>query len=256
MTSTDSILYQSIFTYLPDTTKSDTLLFYQEVKPEVILPQHNKKSFIGDWSVILILTMLIIIASIRITSEKYLIHLVQSIFNSQTATRLFRERVINILHPAFRLEILFYLSMGLFIAEIGENYLPYFHQQEWLLFLISTLVVLLYTNGKYLIYGITGFLFNVQSEVSEYIYYSRSGNRVMGLFLLPIATLFLFFNQIGHEILLIFGILTVLLFSVISLFKGIKINASKDFPISYLILYLCCLEILPLLIVWRILTRM
>lgn len=180
----------------------------------------------------------------------------QSILNSQTANRLFRERVINVLHPAFRLEIIFYLSAGLFILETGKFFMVDFHQPGWIIFFISTLAVILFTNIKYLLYFINGFLFNVQSEVSEYVFYSRSGNRIMGLFLLPFGILLLFIDGLEHDILVVFGLLTMLLFSVNSLFKGIKIIAQKDFSIYYLILYLCSLEILPLLIVWRILWKM
>lgn len=254
MNPTDSIPYFSIESVLPDTSYLDSIHF--TVKPDVVLPKIEKKAFIGDWSVILIIFILVTVASIRISSEKYLYHLTQSIFNQQTSIRLFRERVFNIMHPAFRLEILFYLSTGLFFFHAEKYYLETFYQAEWLIFVINTLAITAFINVKYFAYSFNGFLFNVQNEISEYIFYSRSGNRIMGLFLFPIAILLFFFDGIWVEILLILGILILLLFSVISLFKGLKIIAQKDFSIYYLILYLCSLEILPLLVVWRILWRM
>jgi len=256
MTYTDSILYTDIFTYLPDTSKIDTLPFYIEKKTEVILPVVEKKTFLGDWSVILIILMLTILASVRVTSEKYLYHLFQSIFNAQTASRLFRERIITVLHPAVRLEILFYLSTGLFILQIEKYYLRSITVPEILLSLLNSTVAFIFINAKYFMYVLNGFLFKVQMEVSEYIFYSKSGNKIMGLFLFPIAVLLFFSDGIWYEILLISGLLTVIFFSGNSLFKGIRIIAQKDYSIYYLILYLCTLEILPFLIVWRILWRM
>ena len=256
MTYTDSILYADIFTYLPDYSKIDTLPLYIERQPEVILPVVEKKAFLGDWSVILIIIMLSIIASVKVTSEKYLYHLFYSIFNAQTASRLFRERVVNILHPAVRLEILFYLSTGLFILQIEKYYLGSKNVSEIVFFILNSLVVFIYVNAKYLLYVLNGFLFKVQMEVSEYVFYSKSGNKIMGLFLFPIAVLLFFSDGIWHEFLLLSGLFTIIFFSGISLFKGIKIIAQKDFSIYYMIIYLCTLEILPLLIVWRILRRM
>ena len=256
MTFANSIYNADTLISKPDTTQIDTITFIQEVKHERQLPETFKKPFIGDWLIIVILTLLVIIASVRISSEKYLYHLIQSMFNRQTANRLYREKVMNILHPAFRLEIIFYIVAGLFIWQAGKTFLPDLTLPGWQYFLLSCLIIIIFSNTKYILYSINGFLFNVQIEINEYIYYSRSGNRVMGIFLLPIVILLLFTEGISHDILLISGLLIALLFSVISLFRGLKIITQKDFSIYYLILYLCTLEILPILLVWRILWRM
>ncbi|MBN2807061.1 MAG: hypothetical protein JXR22_10425, partial [Prolixibacteraceae bacterium] len=123
MTYTDSILYADIFTYLPEPSKNDTIPFSLLIEPEVILPVIEKKAFIADWSVLIILLLLILLASVKIGSTKYLIHLIQSIFNRQTALRLFRENLVNLLHPSVRLEIIFYLTSGLFLFHIELYYL-------------------------------------------------------------------------------------------------------------------------------------
>lgn len=255
MASADSILSHNLDSILTDSVKADSVIHYQEIKTSAILDETLHSPFIADWKVIVLLILLILIASVSAFSGNYLYYLIQSTFNRQTASRLFREKVMNILHPAFRLEIIFYLSISLFLAEVGIKILHY-NIPGLTLFIICILATIIFINSKYILYSISGFLFNVQSEINEYIYYSRSGNHVMGIFLLPSAVLFIFFEGFWQQILLISGGLTVLLFSVISLFKGFKIITQKDFSIYYLILYLCTLEILPLLLVWRILWRM
>lgn len=255
MAVADSIIQHNLSTYLADTVKPDSAFHFQEITTNTILNEIAHSSFIADWKVIVIITLLILIVSVSAFSGNYLYYLIQSTFNRQTASRLFREKVMNILHPAYRLEIIFYISMGLFLSEVSEKFLHY-NLSNLNSFFIGIFITIIFVNTKYIFYSISGFLFNVQSEINEYIYYSRSGNHIMGLFLLPPAVLFIFFEGLWQQILLILGTLTVLLFSVISLFKGVKIITQKDFSIYYLILYLCTLEILPLLLVWRILWRM
>ncbi|HAH22872.1 MAG TPA: hypothetical protein DCL77_03780 [Prolixibacteraceae bacterium] len=49
------------------------------------------------------------------------------------------------------------------------------------------------------------------------------------------------------------GLVVISIFYLVSLARGIKIFLRKHFSISYLILYLCTLEFLPLLLVYNIL---
>ena len=253
MTAYDSILYDSTnYTTLDSTDQTATTV---DVKPVGTnqLKSVEKVSFIPDWAVIVITLMLLLLAWIRISSEKYFYSLFQSTFNYQTANRLFRERAVNIMHPSLRLDVLFLLVSGVFILH-AELYLfkslPY---PDYIFLIINIGAILLYVNGKYFLYHLTGFLFRRENETNEFTFYLKSGNRIMGVFLLPIVVLLFFTSGKLHLFLLIFGLVIVLLFSVIGLFRGVRIIARKDFSISYLILYLCTLEILPLLIVWRIL---
>jgi len=217
------------------------------------LETFQREPYIADWMVVTIVLMLGLLAWVKATAFGYIISLVQSSFNTHTANRLYRERVSNILHPSVRVDLLFYLVTGTFLVHIFY-YFPHRFMGDGLLFMLAnSFMVFIFLTGKYLLYQLTGFLFKTQSEISEFIFYSHIGNRVMGIFLLPLTIILFFIDGKTHLFTMLLGVLIMLFFSSISLFRGIGIIAKKDFSIYYLILYLCSLEILPLLIVWRIL---
>ncbi|MDA3928573.1 MAG: DUF4271 domain-containing protein [Prolixibacteraceae bacterium] len=256
MASIDSTLDLSIFDTISDsqiqkmdsvTTASDNETLFSSVK---------KEPFLSDWSVVFIIVAVALFASVRVTSGKYFHFLIQSSLNRQTANRLYRERINNILHPSFRLDILFNLTLGLYLLHVESYFFSSFIYSELVVFLLNVLILLMFNLSKFLLYRLSGLLFKCQNEISEYIFYSKSSNRIMGVFLFPIAVLLLFQNGIWRELSLFIGLITILILSVSSLYKGIRIIGQKDISIYYLILYLCSLEILPLLIVWRILLNM
>jgi hypothetical protein len=193
-----------------------------------------------------------LLAWVKATSYPYLVWLVQSGFNMHTANRLYREKADSILHPSFRVDTLFFLSSATFLMHL-KPYLPTFFRFDNVgLLLVTIAIVYIFVNAKYLVYSFVGFLFKTQNETNEFIFYSMNGCRIMGIFLLPVTSILFFIDGKMHFFFTILGLLITGLFSVISLYRGIRIIASKDFSIYYLILYLCTVEILPLFLIWRL----
>ena len=253
MTGQDSILYDSIQHTKSDSTYWVATMVEAEPREANELISADRIPFISNWTVITITLMFLLLAWIRVSSEKYFYSLLQSTFNYQTANRLFREKVANIMHPALRLDILFFMVSGIFLLHTEHYFFRTLPYPDYVFLFINIGIVLLFVNGKYFLYYLTGFLFKNETETSEFIFYLKSENRVMGIFLLPFAVLLFFTSNFLHLFLLFLGIIIVLFFSIAGLFRGLKIIAKKDFSIYYMILYLCTLEILPLLIAWRIL---
>jgi len=127
---------------------------------------------------------------------------------------------------------------------------------EPVLMLINLGAVLAFTYSKIFLYKIVGFVFDCSNQISEYLFYTQTSRRVTAQILLPLTFLLYFVSGKIALSALILGVVIVFSFNVFSIFRGIKIIAEKEFSIYYLILYLCSLEILPLLIVWRILLSM
>jgi len=108
---------------------------------------------------------------------------------------------------------------------------------------------------KLLTYRFIGFTFDSLTETQEYIFYLKLGNRIMGLIMFPIVVALFLIQGDGALFWLILGGIIVIFFSIIGLYRGMRVIAQKVFSIYYMILYLCTLEILPLLLLWRILLR-
>lgn len=250
-------------TIFHDTThfKIDTLLHDTvSVKANTIAPPELHEvlrvPLIDDWTLVIIIISFIILGTIFTTSGKYLTFIISSIFNRQTALRLFRERVFTIIHPAFRLDLIYFLSLGIYFLHFEKFFFELYIFAQPVAILLNAFWAFIFIYGKFFLYSASGFLFNSQMDTNEYLFYAKTSSRVLGLFLLPLSIIMFFTDDILTILLLILGGVFILFLSAINIYRGFQIIARKDFSISYLILYLCTLEILPILIVWRILSEL
>jgi hypothetical protein len=230
-------------------------LAFPEKPPGYRYEAKPKPEYVQNWSIILLVLLLIILASIRTSSEKYIIQLFQSLFNRSTANRLFRDKISNLMHVSFRLDTFFILVIGLLIFQTIDYIVQPSSETRLIIFGISVAVFLVYVALKFTLYRISGFIFDINSETQEYIFYAKSGNRILGLILFPIVVFLFFIKGVYAEYLLISGGFIFIIVNIINTLRCMKVIAQKVFSIYYMILYLCTLEILPLLIVWRILSR-
>ncbi|MCF8361747.1 MAG: DUF4271 domain-containing protein [Prolixibacteraceae bacterium] len=209
--------------------------------------------FIPDWIIILLIVILILLAFIRTISGKYMWSLFQSAFNNQTASRMYRERTSSRNLTIVLLEALYYSVLALYLYQVSIHFQKEIVPQGLNLYLITCALIIIFINAKKILYSLSGYLFRCNEEISEYLFYKTSGNHITGLFLLIPAFWLFFSTGLLFNILLITGLIIIITPSVINTFRGVLIVLKKDFSISYLILYLCTLEILPLFIVWKIL---
>jgi ABC-type multidrug transport system fused ATPase/permease subunit len=230
-------------------------LAFPEKPPGYRYEAKPKTQYLQNWSILILVLLFVILASIRTASEKYIIQLFQSIFNRSTANRLFRDKVSNLMHVSIRLDTFFILVIGLLLFQTVSFIMQPSPENTLIIFGISVAAILVYVTLKFTLYRIIGFIFDVNSETEEYIFYAKSGNRILGLILLPIVISLFFIKGNNAEFLLIIGGIMALIVSIINILKGIRVIAQKVFSIYYMILYLCTLEILPLLLMWRILWR-
>ena len=206
----------------------------------------------ADWVVGVVIVVFALFASVRLFFGKYLQQLFHASVNYTTASRLFRERSISLTHAAFRLDIIFYLVASLFLFQIfGDQIdLPFdIPVLKYLLLLAGTMA---YFGLKQLIYASQGKLSQVNSETQELLYNMNLYNRILGLGLIPVVLVMGFSRIKSPEIMIGIGAILAAISYILLLFRGLKILVRKDFPIFYLILYLCTLEILPLFYIYKL----
>lgn len=220
--------------------------------PGVILPIRTINDTGTDWLTIIIFLSITILASIRYTYHKYLAHLFLSIFNYSTTSRMLQEKNYPVSHGAYRLDIIFYLTFSVFIYQL-INIIKWGNALTNLTYYFMVLgMVLLYYFGKKLIFFTLGLLFESTYETTEYLFNLDNFNRTLGIILLPIVML-ISFTPVKNPVFIVFtGLAIAIIFNLLLLQRGIFILLKKQFPIFYLILYLCTLEFLPLLLIYKI----
>ena len=233
--------------YQPDTTYFERIL-WRGLK----ITPHEKNNFEGDWLTGILFFAFVLLVSVRAGFSKYISTLFHSLINYPTAFRMFREKNYSFLHGAFRLEALFYISFSLFIFQVIvliSNNNSLFN----LTFYATTLgAIIFYFLAKKLAYFALGSIFTGVNDTREFLFNMDNFNRGAGIVLFPVVALIAYYPAENPMIAVILGVLTTLVFYVMLLKRGVSILLKKQFPIFYLFLYLCTLEILPLLLIYKL----
>ena len=216
------------------------------------LPIRKKKELNTDWITVLFILALVLFATVRISSTRYIRFLFQSVINYSTSFRLFREKKYPIPHGATQLDIIFYFIFSLFIYQVEGVLNLEFSSRNFLLFLITFGAVLGYFFLKKVLYYAVGLVFESVLETNEYLFNIDIFNRTLGIVLFPIVALINYYPAENPLIMVYAGLLATVVFYILLLQRGANILLKKQFSIFYLFLYLCTLEILPLLLIYKV----
>ncbi len=212
------------------------------------------KTAAQDWTFFLILIGWTVFASLRFGFSKYIVQVFQSIFNYSAASRLYRERGYNNNFGMFRLNLIFYLFLPLpiyLIARDNGMSLMGFSGIEF--YLIVFVAVNAYFMVKILLYKILGSVFSQREKTGELVFNMMLYHNVLGLILLPVATIHSMVS--GFELFALFIVPgLIIIFYLMSIIRSIYFAIREGISIFYLILYLCALEILPILLVAKLAT--
>jgi hypothetical protein len=211
-------------------------------------------SYNSDWMVGVLLFALILIAIIRFSFSKFLFRVFDSIINYQTSSNLFSEKNMRNLRGSMFLNLLFYVNFTLFIVQYLVYILTLNQNHNNIVFFLYCFVGLeaLYST-KFVLIRFIGYVFNGIKESKEYLHTVSIYNKNLGVILLPITLSVPYMAQHATPLLLNAGLILTLFFYIFRLFRGVKILFRQHVSIFYMILYLCALEILPLLMIYKLL---
>ena len=242
--SKDSIIVDSNEIQLQDSTEL-----------QIIGEQGNRISQIQtDWMVGVLLFALILMAIIRFSFNKFLQRVVDAVINYQTANSLFLEKNMRNIRGSIFMNLLFFVNVALYIIQYYTNLVSTNHIENGFRFFGYSLLGLmgLYA-GKFIVIRSIGYIFNGIKESREYWHSVFIYNKNLGMFLLPITLSVPFIAQHAISLLLNAGLGIALIFYLLRLARGLRILFRKHVSIFYMILYLCALEILPLLMIYKLL---
>lgn len=241
---------------LPDTTTYEKYYEHQwlpfhKTPFYLIVPERKHK---GKDLLFYILTGLVaLLAMIRLIFPKYfknlfLLFMQTSIRQKQTREQLLQNNMASLL-----MNLLFIASAGIYITLI----IQYKHWVDKpfyeLLFYCSAILFIVYL-GKYLFLLFSGWVFNVPDATNAYTFIVFLVNKVLGVVLIPFILVVTFsplpIMQVALTIsfglaALLFGYRYLISFGVIR--TNLKVSALHFF------LYLCAVELLPLLLIYKLL---
>ncbi len=193
---------------------------------------------------------------VRIINFKYLQELFSAVLFSQYARKMQKEDSLRNKKAAFTLNFLFLFNTSLFIYQlIVYKNIPTQFGHSLVLIPITMALVFCFGLVKGIAYRFVGFVFENEQDTKEYLFYGSLYDKVFGIIILPIILVVPYIEESVHTILFNTGIIMFILLYLIQLFKGFAIILKNPASLFYMFLYLCALEILPLIVMYNILVK-
>lgn len=212
------------------------------------------KESIPDWYFIVIIIILSALASARIFYGKFLHSVWVSFYSFQLAGKTNKDRGIVQRRFGIGLDLLYLVNASLFLYLLNSYFDPGIIETEgaWFVLLsfavLTTLIFL-----RILTMRLISFLFQQSELFLGFLYHYFIFSKVTGMVLLPFLIAIPYTHGKIQEALIFTGISLIILIQIMRLFRVAFYVIKNVVLLYYLILYLCILEILPVLVIIKIL---
>lgn len=209
----------------------------------------------NDWAILIIVAGAFLYSLIRATS-KNLLHELSRFFLFRGITDPVSRDMGGLFHwQSTILNLVSFLSISLFaycIAEIN-NFIPS-GINGITIWLIFTGIIIVAITLRHILCYITGNISGKRDEFHEYLLGIYQSYRFGALIIFIIVILLMYTTFLPQNFYIFLGVITLGLMYLLRISRLLIIFIKRNISIFYLILYLCALEILPVLISFRYFT--
>jgi len=210
---------------------------------------HSRPSREG-WIIVIIIALLLFTAGLNISSSKDMGNVFQSFYNKRSMAQAGKEDSPINAWTFIGLFLLFGFTCGLFLYLLTTGYYKVYYTIGGLqLFLFLSVVIIVLFAAKFLVLKFLGFVFDVNKLVGEYISALSLTYFNIAFVFLPVALCFSLIADKFIPYLLILTLISVIIIFVWQYLRSsVSIISNFRFHKFYLFIYLCALEICPVLI--------
>lgn len=249
----DSTIAQTTVFVNPPVTV-DTLFKSHQLHFDKFYPKTLDK-ITPDWFTVILIFIVIAVTSLKVFYSRILFQIFKAFVNSNTANQIVRDENILVQRASVLLSVICYgvLAMFAYFISVKFNYQNSFIGTGFVKFLFISFSIAFAYSLKMISLKIIGFILNFEKPVAAYIFNLFLINNVLGMVLLPLLIILTYFNFPYSQYLLFASIAMVALFFIYRIIKGIIIcTSATHVNLFYLFLYICALEISPLLIIIKV----
>ena len=215
-----------------------------------------KKSARERWVIGAIGLLLVLLGIVRVSFPSQVLSIIQAFYNDRMLLQINKEDTLYSSWPFIFLYILFGFAVGLFVYVCNGYYWEGGYRAGVNTFLgISVFVMLLFVL-KIIVTRFLGRVFDVQRIVREYVSILYLSYFNAALVFLPVV---LILSLVPHSQMVWIIPVTLIVVLGLFIFRFIKTASSilrnHRFSKFYLFMYLCCLEIAPILILVKVLSN-
>lgn len=206
-----------------------------------------------EWIFPVILLAFILIGSVRVGAPKFITELFQAIVSETKWNNLSESLRQQNRKAALQLSIVYHLTLPLLVYEfLAHHQITIFNQAGGILYLMMLFAAILLYALRTTGYRILGFVFETRLQTIQFLQVSLIFTNITGLFLLPITLLIPYISPSYHGMMFRLGASLFIVLYIWHLSKGFKIILEGFLSIFYMFLYLCALEILPVLWLYKL----
>lgn len=260
----------SVINQVPDTTIQDTfygiknegeLPFRKEITTklqpksteQILFNPIKNKVIIEGWQTILLLITFFLLGLTKAFANNRFKQSIRALINYGVAQEINREEKVFFHRGNILTTIIYLITSSLFIYHLKQVINTNVLDEDNLFFFTLIFSTIIFTYSvKFLFSKVLFFVFNQTSLSSEYIFNVSLYNNLLGILLIPILSI-IYFTTIHFNIAVLYLFIpTSAIVFLMRLLRLIVIGNSKGISFLYIFLYICTLEILPLVVMYRI----
>lgn len=202
-----------------------------------------------------LLIVVILISITRLTNPKNFSIFIQSVFDSQLSQRIWSDSKTNFLSIILQLSINFILTLSIIIAFYLQSRSELLELSFYGILWRTVLVLLVVYFLKFFLLWLIGELLNFSHLSQGLITNTISLNGFISLLMLPLTIVYIYNSGTFLGNATFYTLVAIFFIGVIfrNLHMFFMAISTLRFPIIYLFIYLCALEILPWLLLFKIL---
>jgi hypothetical protein len=202
-----------------------------------------------QWIIIIIIGLLLYTAILNIAFNKNIKNVFLSFYSKRALVQAAKDDAQINFWAFIGLFLLFGLTFGLFLYQLTSYKSIYYSMSGFRLFTSFVLIILLLFAIKFLVLKFVGFIFDIQKLVTEYVSILYLTYFNIAFVFLPVTVCFsLLAAQFIPILLAVAIVLIVIIFTWLYVRSSVNIISNFRFHKFYLFVYLCALEICPILI--------
>jgi len=227
-------------------------------KPHNLEPKHSGPLAIhhqnANWITLVFLVCLFIFAWIQTSFSRRLHQIFRAVGQPHYVNQMERDGNIFKERIALGLGINFYLISSIFIFLIINEYNAIPEGIPNMVFAgVIFMGLVVYQLIKSTAIYVSGYIFGTTESARKYLLIILIFNYMIGIILLPITIIAFYWNSFN---MLIAGIAIISLLAFYRILRGFLTGQdNKSYNLFYLFLYLCTLEILPLLLFFKAISK-
>lgn len=217
---------------------------------EIVFTPEYRTEYVHTWQTIILLGCFILVGLAKSFNSSRIKLITKSIFTSSGVQEAIRSEKMFFNQANLLLHIVAFFSLSLFLYDFLLYKDIFYRDTSFFFMKVVAGVVVLYTIKQILGLLINN-VFDFDYLSAAYVYLTSIHTILIGVILLPLMTLnyYSYLQEVeSYKMLMVMLVLFVFIINMVRLYF---IGRQKNISIFHIILYLCTLEILPLIVVIR-----